>query len=231
MIEKGNKLFSYRYPHPAVTTDAVVFTISEDKLKLLLIKRGLDPFKGYWAIPGGFLELDEDLDECAKRELKEETGLENIYLKQLHTFGNPGRDPRERVISVAYYAIAPEVDMEPIAASDAADAAWFSIDRLPKLAFDHGDIIDMAQRRLVSDLECSTIAFQFIGDRFTLGEVQKVYEIIRNTRLDKRNFRKYLYSSGLIEETGETRRDGNHRPARLYRINNRNSLQSNKQQN
>jgi 8-oxo-dGTP diphosphatase len=196
----------------------VVFTVAADKLQLLLIKRGADPYKDSWAIPGGFLELEEDLEECARRELKEETGLENIYLEQLHTFGSPERDPRERVVTVAYYAIVPKVNMEPTADSDASDAAWFPIDKLPPLAFDHDEIINMAHNRLRFKLDCSAIAFQFLPETFTLSEAQKIYEIIGNNRLDKRNFRKSITSSGLIKETGIMRRGGKHRPANLYRI-------------
>jgi 8-oxo-dGTP diphosphatase len=226
MIEHVTNSYCYRYPHPAVTTDAVIFTISDNKLRLLLIKRGAEPYKDAWAIPGGFLELEEDLDECARRELQEETGLENIYLEQLHAFGTPDRDPRERVITVAYYAIASNVDMQPTAASDASDAAWFPIDQLPKLAFDHDKIIDMAHNRLKFNLDYSAIAFQFLPETFTLSEAQKVYEIIRNSRLDKRNFRKSIINSGLIKETDNMRRNGKHRPARLYRIADDNWLQS-----
>jgi 8-oxo-dGTP diphosphatase len=226
MVDHIRKTYCYRYPHPAVTTDAVIFTISNGKLKLLLIKRAFDPFKGSWAIPGGFLELNEDLDECAMRELKEETGLENIYLEQLHTFGKPGRDPRERVITVAYYAIVAGIDMEPTAASDAAEAKWFPIDRLPELAFDHDEIIDMAHNRLAANLDYTTIAFKFLPKTFTLSEVQRVYEIIGGSLLDKRNFRKSIINSGLIEDTGEMRREGNHRPAHLYRIKHQDSTES-----
>ncbi len=226
MVDDIVNSYCYRYPHPAVTTDAVIFTITEGQLKILLIKRALDPYKYSWAIPGGFLELGEDLEECARRELKEETGLDNIFLEQLYTFGKPGRDPRERVITVAYYAIAPDVNMEPTAASDAAEAAWFPIDQLPQLAFDHDEIIAMAHNRLIYNLDCSTIAFQFLPETFTLSEVQSVYEIIQNRGLDKRNFRKSITASGLIEETGEVRREGNHRPACLYRVTDPNGLQS-----
>lgn len=219
-------LYSYRYPHPALTTDVVVFSISEKKLKLLLIKRGQDPYKGSWAIPGGFLEIDEDLEACARRELQEETGLDDVHLEQLHTFGKPGRDPRERVVSVAFYAIASTPDKEPMAASDAIDAAWFSIDQLPQLAFDHSDIISLAHKRISSNLNCSAIAFRFLPAEFTLSEAQNVYEIISNSSLDKRNFRKNITNSGMIEETEATRRDGNHRPARLYRLVAHNRIQS-----
>jgi 8-oxo-dGTP diphosphatase len=218
MTDTGTKSYCYRYPHPAVTTDAVVFTISENRLKLLLIKRGAAPYRDSWAIPGGFLEIDEDLEECARRELEEETGLKNIYLQQLYTFGKPERDPRERVITVAYYAVAPNVDMDSTASSYASDAAWFSTNRLPPLAFDHDKIINTALNRLRFDLDYSARAFQFLPETFTLSEAQRVFEIIRDNKLDKRNFRKSITKSGLIKETGDVRRDGNHRPARLYRI-------------
>ena len=215
----------YQYPHPSITTDVVVFTISSDKLKLLLIKRGQEPYREMWAIPGGFLEFDEDLEQCARRELREETGLDGLYLEQLYTFGQPERDPRERVVSVAYYGLIPSSGNSPQASSDAASAAWFNLDELPKLAFDHSVIVNMAHQRLMSKLEYSTIAFQFLPETFTLSEAQRVYEIVRNDKLDKRNFRKHIISTGLIEETGEQRRDGNHRPARLYRTTGRNRVQ------
>jgi len=212
-----NREYSYRYPHPAVTTDIVVFTISDGALKLLLIKRGQAPHKGAWALPGGFLEPEEDLSECAQRELREETGLENIYLEQLYTFGKPGRDPRERVVSVAYFALVPTLDTTPVAASDAVAIGWHAMDKIPPLAFDHSEIMSMALKRLLSKLNYSSIAFQFLPEAFTLSEAQKVYEIVRNEKLDKRNFRKQITNLGLIEETGDQRRNGHHRPARLYR--------------
>ena len=209
--------YSYQYPHPAVTTDVVVFTILDYKLQILLIKRGAPPFQGYWALPGGFLEIDEDLEACALRELKEETGITGVYLEQLYTFGKPDRDPRERVISVTYYALAAPDKLTIKAASDAADARWYAMDDLPELAFDHQEVIQLAHQRLVAKLNYSTIAFQFMPDNFTLSELQGVYEILLNETLDKRNFRKWILSLGQIEETGETSRRGNHRPARVYR--------------
>lgn len=208
----------YQYPHPAVTTDIVVFTIRDNRLQLLLIRRGSDPFKGMWALPGGFLDVDEDLDQCAARELEEETGLSDLYLEQLYTFGRPRRDPRERVISVAFYALVASERLHPRAASDAAATAWFPISSLPPLAFDHGEIIEMAHRRLVAKLDYSTIAFQFLPSAFSLAELQDIYETLADTVLDKRNFRKWALALEHIEETGELRRQGNHRPARLYRL-------------
>jgi 8-oxo-dGTP diphosphatase len=210
--------FSYPHPHPAVTTDIVVFTIRDQQLKLLLIQRKAPPYEGMWALPGGFLEIDEDLETCAKRELEEETGISGVYLEQLYTFGRPGRDPRERVISVTYYALLPSNRIELKAASDAADAARFSLDQLPPLAFDHNEIVQQAHKRLVAKLDYSTIAFQFLPETFTLSELQAVYETLLNEELDKRNFRKWVLALEQIEETGEQRRNGNHRPARVYRL-------------
>jgi 8-oxo-dGTP diphosphatase len=219
-MRNPSETFSYAYPHPAVTTDVVVFTVRQGRLHLLLVKRANPPFQGNWALPGGFLDIDEDLDTCAARELAEETGISGVYLEQLYTFGATHRDPRERVISVAYYALIPEQALlaPPRAASDATAVDWFDIGELPLLAFDHADVIDMARRRLVAKLDYSTIAFQFMGDTFTLSELQGVYETLLNQPLDKRNFRKRILSLDLIEETGKLRRNGKHRPAREYRV-------------
>jgi 8-oxo-dGTP diphosphatase len=204
-----------------VTTDIAVFTIRGDALELLLIRRGRPPFQGAWALPGGFLDIDEDLDTCAARELAEETGVEGVYLEQLYTFGAVGRDPRERVVSVAYIALAPADKLDVQAGDDAADARWFRLDALPELAFDHADIIAAAHRRLVAKLDYSTIAFQLLPETFTLGELQRVYEILVDAEMDKRNFRKWALALEQIEATGETRRRGKHRPARLYRLTDR----------
>lgn len=141
-------MYAYEHPHPAVTTDAVIFTICDQHLKVLLIRRRHEPYKGCWAFPGGFIEPDEDLDCCVRRELREETGLTGIRLEQLHAFGDPDRDPRERVITVVYYALVPADRLQPIAADDAAAVGWFGVDELPELAFDHRQILSMAQQRL-----------------------------------------------------------------------------------
>ena len=210
----------YQYPHPAVTTDVAVFTIRDQQLKLLLVQRGAPPFKGMWALPGGFLDIDEDLETCAKRELEEETGISGVYLEQLYTFGAPNRDPRERVISVTYYALVPSDRLKLKAASDAMDADWFARDKMPPLAFDHQKIITLAHQRLAAKLGYSTVAFQFMPETFTLSELQTVYETVLNEGLDKRNFRKWILALEQIEETGELRRTGNHRPAREYQLKN-----------
>lgn len=211
-------MYSYEYPHPAVTVDIVIFTIRDARLKLLLIRRAGEPYRGKWALPGGFIHLDEALDASARRELEEETGVSGVYLEQLYTFGAPQRDPRERVITVAYYALIPSDKLQLRAATDADAVGWFGMDELPALAFDHTDIIAMAHERLVAKLDYSTIAFQFMGGDFTLSELQSVYEIILREELDKRNFRKWALALEQIEETGRERRDGAHRPAKLYRL-------------
>lgn len=212
-------MYTYAYAHPAVTTDIVIFTLQDSELKVLLIQRANDPYKDHWALPGGFIEIDEDLEPAALRELQEETGVTGVYLEQLYTFGTPGRDPRERVISIAYYALVPIDRLPHIRAdSDASNVAWFACNHLPELAFDHKQIIELARNRLASKLDYSTIALQFMPARFTLGDLQKVYEIILDSKLDKRNFRKRILSLGCIADTGEARRDGKHRPARLYRL-------------
>ncbi len=211
-------MYSYDYPHPAVTVDIVIFTIREARLKLLLIRRAGEPYRGRWALPGGFIRLDEALEASARRELEEETGVSGVYLEQLYTFGAPERDPRERVITVAYYALIPSDRLQLRAATDAEAVGWFGMDELPALAFDHTDIIAMAHERLVAKLDYSTIAFQFLGGDFTLSELQSVYEIILCEELDKRNFRKWALALEQIEETGRERRDGAHRPAKLYRL-------------
>lgn len=167
--------YCYAHPHPAVTADVVLFTICEASLQLLLIRRGNPPFQDCWALPGGFLGIDEDLDRCAARELEEETGVCNLYLEQLYTFGSVGRDPRERVVSVAYFALAPVEQLRIRSGDDAAEARWFNLKALPPLAFDHAEIIRIAHERLISKLDYSTIAFQLLPETFTLSELQRIY--------------------------------------------------------
>lgn len=205
-------------PYPAVSTDVVIFTIRDGKLQLLLIKRGRDPYKGMWALPGGFVRPDEDLATSAMRKLEEETGVTGVYLEQLYTFGHPDRDPRGRIVSVAHYALVASERLQSRATTNAEAVGCFAIDALPPLAFDHSEIVAVAHRRLSAKLAYSTIAFQFMPEKFTLRDLQTVYEIIMNQTLDKRNFRKHVLALDQIEDTGEERRKGNHRPARLYRV-------------
>jgi 8-oxo-dGTP diphosphatase len=213
-----SKSYCYAYPHPAVTTDVVLFTLREGALCVLLIERSNTPYQGMWALPGGFLEIDEDLEACAKRELQEETGIEGVYLEQLYTFGAPDRDPRERIISVTYFALTRSDTLQPKAASDAARVAWFAVTELPELAFDHAEIIQLAHQRLVAKLNYSTIAFQLLPESFTLSQLQSVYEILLDEGLDKRNFRKAMLARGILRETGKLQRSGSHRPAKTYRV-------------
>ena len=169
-------MYTYEYPHPALTVDVVVFTLRDDQLKLLLIRRGGKPYRGKWALPGGFVRMDEDLEAAARRELEEETGVAGVYLEQLYTFGKPKRDPRERVITVAYYALIPSHQVQLRAATDAEAVGWFGMEECPPLAFDHDEIVAVAHQRLVAKLDYSTIAFQFLPKTFTLSELQRVYQ-------------------------------------------------------
>ena len=210
--------YTYAYPHPAVTVDVAVFTVRNNALNVLLIKRALAPFLGDWALPGGFVGIAESLGAAASRELLEETGVDAGYLEQLYTFGDPGRDPRERVISVSYFALIPSDALELKAASDAEGVAWFDVDHVPDLAFDHQEILDKALERLKAKLDYSTIAFQLMPEEFTMAELRHLYEIVTREAIDKRNFSKRILALDVIESTGELRRDGAHRPAKLYRI-------------
>jgi 8-oxo-dGTP diphosphatase len=210
--------FTYDYARPAVTVDITIFTVRNDELNILLIKRAEPPFQGEWAIPGGFVKEDEDLEAAAARELVEETGVSGVYLEQLFTFGAPGRDPRGHTVTVAYSALIPSDNLELTASTDAEGVAWFAIDKLPDLAFDHDDILEVAHDRLVAKLEYSTIVFQLMPESFTLTELQHVYELIEAKEIDKRNFRKRILALGVIEPTGEEKREGPHRPAKLYRV-------------
>jgi 8-oxo-dGTP diphosphatase len=200
-----------------VTVDIVIFTIQSDSLKVLLIKRGVAPFRGQFAIPGGFVLENESLDQAALRELREETGVSDVYLEQLYSFGNPDRDPRARVITVAYYALI-SADRAPlVAGTDAAEANWWAVNKLPPLAFDHRKIVDYALERLRNKLEYTTVGFQLLPAKFTLTELQEVYEAILGKQLDKRNFRRKLALLKILKPLSEYRRGGQ-RPARLYRF-------------
>ena len=200
-----------------MTVDIVIFTLREGSLQVLLVKRGVPPFEGQYAIPGGFIRGDESLEEAALRELHEETGVRNVFLEQLYTFGDPKRDPRGRVITVAYYALIASDKLSLVAGADAAEAQWFPASGVPPLAFDHKSILDYALERLRNKLEYTTVGFQLLAEKFTLGELQVVYEAILGRPLDKRNFRRKLALLGILKPLREWQRTGR-KPAQLFRF-------------
>jgi 8-oxo-dGTP diphosphatase len=200
-----------------VTVDIVIFTLREGTLQVLLVKRGVPPFEGQYAIPGGFIRGDESLEEAALRELYEETGVRNVFLEQLYTFGDPKRDPRGRVITVAYYALIASDKLSLVAGADAAEAQWFPASSVPPVAFDHKSILDYTLERLRNKLEYTTVGFQLLPEKFTLGELQAVYEAILGRPLDKRNFRRKLALLGILKPLREWQRTGR-KPARLFRF-------------
>jgi len=210
--------YTYQYPRAALTVDCVVFGFDEGELKVLLIQRALEPFKGRWALPGGFVRLDETLDEAARRELEEEAGLKDVFLEQLYTFGAVDRDPRERVVSVAYYALVKLAAFTTKAATDAADAQWFPVSKVPKLAFDHAEILATALARLKGKVRYQPIGFELLPPKFTLSQLQHLYEAVLETDLDKRNFRKKVLGFDFLVPLKETQITGRHRPAQLFRF-------------
>jgi len=204
------------YERPSVTVDIVIFSLHEEMLRVLLIERKAMPYQGTWAIPGGFVQMDESLEMAARRELMEETAVSDVYMEQLFTFGAPNRDPRTRVITIAYIALVPHDAIQPQAGDDAAQAAWFSANDLPDLAFDHQEIIDYALMRLRYKLEYTTVGFELLPNQFTLTELQQAYELILGENLDKRNFRNKIFAAEVLEESGKMKREGKGRPAKLY---------------
>ncbi len=198
-----------------VTVDIVVFTVLEQRLQVLLIQRGIAPFEGQYALPGGFVLEGETLEAAALRELREETGTERVYLEQLYSFGDPGRDPRGRIITVAYYALVPADKSPLLAGTDAAAARWFPVAELPPLAFDHAGIVNYAVNRLRNKLEYSTVGFELLPAKFTLTRLQSLHEAILGKPLDKRNFRRRVLALGLLKPTKEMQATGR-KPAQLY---------------
>lgn len=192
--------YSYKYPHPAITTDSVVFGFDGQTLHILLIERGIEPFKGLWALPGGFMRIDESAEQCAKRELKEETGVDEVYLEQFHTFSEVNRDPRERVVTVAFFALVRKSDYRLIAGDDAVNAQWFEIDELPPLAFDHQMIINTARQHIKEVHQTRPIAFRLLDEKFSIDELRRLYEAINETEYDRRNFAKKMLSTGFISK-------------------------------
>lgn len=209
---------SYTYPSHGVTVDGIIFGYNGRELQLVLIRRAIPPFEGQWALPGGFVLATESLDEAIRRELREETSLHDLYLEQLYTFGNLNRDPRGRVISVAYYALVRPGNHPVGQGSDAAEAKWFNISELPTLAFDHGQIIQIGLERLRGKVSYAPIGFELLPKKFTFTQLQHLYEAILGRALDKRNFRKKFQSLGLVKELKEKEVGVAHRAAQLYRF-------------
>ncbi len=211
--------FTYEYPRPALTVDAVVFGLDEDELKILLIQRAGDPFKGQWAFPGGFVDMDETTEQAVLRELKEETGIKDVFLEQLYSFSGVDRDPRERVVSVAYFGLVKPAGIEMAAASDAQDVRWFGIDDIPKLAFDHAEILEVALKRLRGKIRYEPIGFELLPKEFIMSQLLKLYSNALRKPIDKRNFIRKIKKLGVLNELDKKRRDGAHRPATLYSFN------------
>jgi 8-oxo-dGTP diphosphatase len=210
--------YTYNYPRPALTVDCVVFGLADTELKVLLIERSLPPFQGCWALPGGFVELAESLEAAALRELQEETGITQVFLEQLYTFGAVDRDPRERVVSVVYYALVNLSEHRVQAASDARRAEWFAVANIPTLAFDHDQVLEVALARLKGKVRYEPIGFELLPQKFTLTQLQHLYEMILGIALDKRNFRKRILSMDLLVALEEMQKDVSHRAARLYQF-------------
>ena len=200
-----------------VTVDLVIFALRDSELHVLLIRRGLPPFEGSWALPGGFVRDGESLEDAARRELQEETGVRDVYLEQLYTFGDPERDPRGRIVTVAYYALLTGEVAPLVAGTDAGEAQWMRARKHPPLAFDHERILAYALERLANKLEYSTIGFQLLPRKFTLSQLQGVYEAVLGRKLDKRNFRRKMALVDTLKPLNEWMRDGPSRPAQLYR--------------
>ena len=201
---------------PIVAVVVVILTVVEDDLRVLLIRRSADPFRDFWALPGGLLADGESLDAAAARKLVDETGVRDVYLEQLYTFGELSRgDGARRGVAIAYFALVQHEQVR-LRESDTWQPAWHSVYSLPRLAFDNNAVVDYAARRLRSKLEYTNVAYSLLPRQFTLSELQQVYEAILDREMDKRNFRRRMLSLGIIKPAGGTRMEGAHRPAQLY---------------
>ena len=209
--------FCYKYPHPAVTADCVIFGFDGVGIKVLLIQRGIEPYKGKWAFPGGFMNIDETIEECAKRELEEETGLKASSVEQFYTFTDVNRDPRERVITVAHYALVRLSEVK--GGDDAMSAKWFAMNEIPSLAFDHDRILHMAVNRLKERICFEPIGFELLPEIFTMSALQNLYESILEVKFDRRNFYNKMLKLGILSEAEARPKDASRRTPTKYRFN------------
>ncbi|MDD6668393.1 MAG: NUDIX hydrolase [Candidatus Limisoma sp.] len=209
--------YHYKYPHPSVTTDCVIFGFDGTKLRVLLVERGIEPYIGRWALPGGFLRMDECAEDGALRELQEETGLAGAYIRQFHTFTAVHRDPRERVITIAFYALVRLQEVK--GGDDAADARWFALDEVPQLAFDHDQILRKAEQALRQQIHFEPVGFELLPEEFTIKQLQNLYEAILNVHFDRRNFYNKMKRLGMLEQTDETVNPSQKKEAYLFRFN------------
>ncbi len=210
-------MFTYEYPRPSLTVDCVIFGLDNESLKVLLIERLHDPFANTWALPGGFVDMDETIERAAQRELEEETGIPDMFMEQLYTFGGVDRDPRGRVVSVAYYSLVNLSDCKVVAGSDARQAKWFAVDNLPKLAFDHDKIMETAINRIKNKVRYQPIGFELLPEKFTITQLQSLYEMVLGRILDKRNFRKKFLKMNLLQEL-DAQQNVPHRAAKFYKF-------------
>ncbi len=215
--------FKYEFERPGLTVDCVIFglDLDEETLKVMLIQRDVAPYEGVWAIPGGFVRPGETLMQAATRELEEETGIKDVFLEQLYTFGDPDRDPRGWIVSVAYYALVSPDKHDIRATADAREAQWFPVTSVPRLAFDHEEILARALERIRGKLTYAPLGFELLPQKFTIKQLQKVYEIVLGRTLDNRNFRKKIFAMDVLRELGEVQKGVPHRAARLYKFDER----------
>ncbi len=213
--------YCYEYERPALATDCVIFGFDGGELKLLLLKREKEPFQNTWALPGGFVYMQETTEEAAKRLLSEKTGVHGVYIEQLFTFSETGRDPRERIVSVTYYALVNKSQVELLAGRDTVEASWFRVSEIPELGFDHREIVRMAVERLKGKVRYQPVGFELLDEKFTLSQLQVLYEAILGSSIDKRNFRKKILGMGLLEQLDEKEQNVARKAAFYYRFDNK----------
>ncbi len=210
------KNHAYEYPRPALASDCVIFGFDGGELNLLLLEREKEPYKNKWALPGGFVFMDETTEACAKRVLFEKAGIKNMFIEQLYTFSDIDRDPRERIVSVAYFALVNKHQYELVAGRDTVKAEWFELSKLPKLAFDHSKILKVAVQRLKGKVSYQPLGFELLNEKFTLSELQALYEAILEEPVDKRNFRKKILGMGFLVQLDEKEKNVARKAAHYY---------------